>query len=154
MDYTTNYQLPVWAETDRILMDDFNDSYEKIDAALKTNADAAAASAASASAAATAVNAKGNCQTFLTAYVGTGNVQGGRQLVFPNKPFLAFLLDVYTGQCYPLPYGATQTQGSLGTPMYGISWSGNVLTLPTSVQQTAANEAGRSYHLFVLLERQ
>ena len=34
MDYTANYQLPVWAETDRILMDDFNDLTETIDEAL------------------------------------------------------------------------------------------------------------------------
>ena len=34
MDYTANYQLPVWAETDRILMDDFNDMTETIDQAL------------------------------------------------------------------------------------------------------------------------
>ena len=154
MDYTTNYQLPVWAETDRILRTDFNDLTDKIEEALGALQGDVDANTAGLSTASTELNTKGNCQTFLTAYVGTGNVQGGRQLVFPNKPFLAFLLDVYTGQCYPLPYGATQTQGSLGTPMYGISWSGNVLTLPTSVQQTAANEAGRSYHLFVLLERQ
>ena len=25
MNYTTNYHLPQWVETDRILMDDFND---------------------------------------------------------------------------------------------------------------------------------
>ena len=31
MNYTQNYQLPQWVETDRILMDDFNDMAEKIE---------------------------------------------------------------------------------------------------------------------------
>ena len=43
MNYTQNYQLPQWVETDRILMDDFNDMTSAIDAALKTNADGLAA---------------------------------------------------------------------------------------------------------------
>ena len=34
MTYTQHYQLPQWVETDRILMEDFNDMTEKIDAAI------------------------------------------------------------------------------------------------------------------------
>ena len=34
MNYTENYQLPQWEETDRVLRTDFNDSNSKIDAAL------------------------------------------------------------------------------------------------------------------------
>ena len=34
MEYTTNYQLPVWAETDRILRTDFNDAFDTIEDAL------------------------------------------------------------------------------------------------------------------------
>ena len=34
MNYTTNYQLPTWVETDRIQMDDFNDMTDKLDAAI------------------------------------------------------------------------------------------------------------------------
>ena len=34
MDYTQNYQLPTWVETDRILRTDFNDMTDKLDAAL------------------------------------------------------------------------------------------------------------------------
>ena len=34
MTKTTNYQLPQWEETDRIMMDDFNDAMAAIDAAM------------------------------------------------------------------------------------------------------------------------
>ena len=33
-NHTTNYQLNQWAKTDRILMEEFNDNWDKIDAAL------------------------------------------------------------------------------------------------------------------------
>ena len=43
MDHTQNYQLSRWAKDDRIMMEDFNADNEKIDAALKANADAVGA---------------------------------------------------------------------------------------------------------------
>lgn len=43
MNYTTNYQLTQWEKDDRIQMEDFNDNNAKLDAAIKTNADAIAA---------------------------------------------------------------------------------------------------------------
>ena len=45
MEKTTNYQLPKWEKNDFIKMDDFNDAFGKLDAALKANADAAAGAA-------------------------------------------------------------------------------------------------------------
>ena len=44
MNYTTNYHLPQWVETDRIMMEDFNQMCEDIDggiAAAKAAADSA-----------------------------------------------------------------------------------------------------------------
>ena len=43
---TPNYRLSRWAGTDRILVEEFNDNWDKIDTALKANADAVAAAAA------------------------------------------------------------------------------------------------------------
>ena len=43
MQHTQNYQLSRWAKDDRIMMEDFNADNEKIDAALKANADAVSA---------------------------------------------------------------------------------------------------------------
>ena len=41
MNYTTNYHLPQWVESDRILMEDFNDAMENIDGGIKGAKDAA-----------------------------------------------------------------------------------------------------------------
>ncbi len=38
---TPNYRLSRWAGTDRILVEEFNDNWDKIDTALKGNADKA-----------------------------------------------------------------------------------------------------------------
>ena len=40
---TPNYRLSRWAGTDRILVEEFNDNWDKIDTALKSSADKAAA---------------------------------------------------------------------------------------------------------------
>lgn len=45
MQETTNYGLPKWEKTDRILMDDFNGMTAALDAALNANADAVSAEA-------------------------------------------------------------------------------------------------------------
>ena len=36
MNYTKNYHLPQWAETDRIMMEDFNWAFSDIDEGFKT----------------------------------------------------------------------------------------------------------------------
>ena len=53
---TPNYRLSRWAGTDRILVEEFNDNWDKIDTALKSNADKAAALQ-------TALAGAGNCET-------------------------------------------------------------------------------------------
>ena len=55
---TPNYRLSRWAGTDRILVEEFNSDNEKIDAALKSNADAITAEAAAREAAVTALASK------------------------------------------------------------------------------------------------
>ena len=52
---TPNYRLSRWAGTDRILVEEFNDNWDKIDTALKGNADKAAALQ-------TALAGAGNCE--------------------------------------------------------------------------------------------
>ncbi len=87
MNYTTNYRLPQWVETDRILMDDFNDSYAKLDAALDgLRGDVDANDAAQTA----ALAAKGNCQIAYQTYVGTGTYgqSGANQLTFAAPPLV------------------------------------------------------------------
>ena len=60
MNYTTNYHLPQWVESDRILMEDFNDAMSGIDggiAAAKATADTAKNTADSAESKADAAQA-------------------------------------------------------------------------------------------------
>ena len=66
MNYTQHYQLPQWVETDRILMEDFNDAFDTIESAMA---------------------GFGNCQLWTTSYVGTGP---GNQnsLILPEEPIL------------------------------------------------------------------
>ena len=90
MNYTANYQLPQWVDSDRILRTDFNSAYQKLDAALKTNADGLAAETA---ARAAGDAAKGNCQLYLTSYVGTGGAGAGNPctLTFPGEVHLVLI---------------------------------------------------------------
>ena len=55
---TPNYRLSRWAGTDRILVEEFNDNWDKIDAALKSNADGVAAETAAREAADTELGKK------------------------------------------------------------------------------------------------
>ena len=43
MEYTTNYHLPQWVETDRIMMEDFNDAMSGIDGGINEAKEAAEA---------------------------------------------------------------------------------------------------------------
>ena len=62
---TPNYRLSRWAGTDRILVEEFNDNWDKIDTALKGNADGVAALQ-------TALAGSGNCGIAVTSYTGAG----------------------------------------------------------------------------------
>ena len=77
MGKTANYGLPKWEKSDFIKMDDFNEAFGKLDAALKTNADAAAgaASATVVTALAQDVGAGGkNCRIAWGSYQGNGKI--------------------------------------------------------------------------------
>ena len=61
MNKTANFQLTQWEKTDRILMEEFNSDNEKIDTALKSNADGVAALQ-------TALASCGNCKIVYGTY--------------------------------------------------------------------------------------
>ena len=78
MNYTTNYHLPQWAETDRIMMEDFNQMCSDIDEGIKTAQDTADTAESKADAAQTAANAvadaytPGNQPYVVGSYTGSG----------------------------------------------------------------------------------
>ena len=67
MENTSNYGLKRWDGEDRILHTEFNDNWDKIDAALKSNADGVAAETAAREAADTALGKKAGLQLIETA---------------------------------------------------------------------------------------
>ena len=74
MNHTTNYALPSWESSDRILMEDFNDAFETIDTQMKAHSDAIAGKAAQSTvnSLTQTVSAKAN-QSDLTALTQTVN---------------------------------------------------------------------------------
>ena len=78
MNYTNNYNLPQWVETDRIMMEDFNQMCSDIDEGIKTAQDTADTAESKADAAQTTANSVADAYTpdnqpYVTgSYTGTG----------------------------------------------------------------------------------
>ena len=83
---TPNYRLSRWAGTDRILVEEFNDNWDKIDTALKGNADGVAALQ-------TALASCGNCKIVYGTYTGNGKYGSANpnKLTFSGKPVLVIV---------------------------------------------------------------
>ena len=73
MENTSNYGLKRWDPKDRILHTEFNDNWDKIDTALKSNADAVAAETAAREAADTALGKKAGLHLIQTLTLATGS---------------------------------------------------------------------------------
>ena len=83
---TPNYRLSRWAGTDRILVEEFNDNWDKIDTALKSSADGVAALQ-------TALASCGNCKIVYGTYTGNGKSGSANpnKLTFDGKPVLVIV---------------------------------------------------------------
>lgn len=93
MKQTEHYGLNQWELTDRIRMEDFNGDNEKVDAALKGQAEALAAETAAREELAAAVAACGNCKIAYGTYTGNGNYGSDHPncLTFPFEPKLVIV---------------------------------------------------------------
>ena len=93
MKQTENYGLNQWELADRIQMEDFNGDNEKVDAALKGQAEALAAETAAREELAAAVAACGNCKIAYGTYTGNGNYGSDHPncLTFPFEPKLVIV---------------------------------------------------------------
>ena len=147
-NHTTNYNLNQWEAADKVLRTEFNEDNAKIDAALKSSADAIGALEGQ-------MAGKGNCQLHYSAYTGNGNTS--RTFTFSGPPrFLCimgggsdyFLLAVQ-GAPFSVCYGN-------GTKDYGTpSWSGNSVTITVVDDYRTdfiCNASGKSYFLIALTE--
>ena len=125
MNQTNHYQLSQWEPTDRILMENFNGDNQKIDAALKANAEAAASAAASAA-------ARGNCQIWMDTYTGTGKAGSGNKctIAFPQKPVLFRICQANNSYHTVSYHGCRELYVMNGSSTYicTASWNGNTLS--------------------------
>ena len=92
MNYTTNYHLPQWVESDRILMEDFNEAMSDIDGGI-TAAQAAADSAYSAA----------NKPYVIGRYTGNGP-SNSQTITLGFRPSLLILIGDYKAET-PSAYG-------------------------------------------------
>ena len=121
---TPNYRLSRWAGTDRILVEEFNDNWDKIDTALKSNADKAAALQ-------TALASCGNCKIEVKTYTGTGTYGSSspNTLTFSAAPLLV-LLGGGQGLIMGLLPGCTVAKTSFEEIGYtcSVDWNGSSVT--------------------------
>ena len=139
MEYTTNYQLPIWAESDRILMEDFNESYQKLEDALTEHGEALAG--------------KGDCQIYTTSYVGTGyyGYNHSNSLTFPSRPMILFIAGSIGGYLI-LSDGSNQAAFLAGSfSVRSIEWDGNTLSWDGDDPTAQLNVSNRVYTAVALL---
>ena len=158
MDYTANYQLPQWVDSDRILRTDFNDSYQKIETALsglQTEVDAKA-EASTVEAVSQSLSAKGNCQLYTITYVGTGGYGSSKKctLTFPGEPLAVLIGECGSNGIFLIALrGMQQTfaQNS-GSSVNSLTWGTN--TLSWYNHQAASgqlNSSGVTYRVVALI---
>ena len=152
---TPNYRLSRWAGTDRILVEEFNDNWDKIDTALKGNADGVAALQ-------TALASCGNCKIVYGTYTGTGKAGSANpnKLTFDGKPVLVIVqeekqtadMDINLRMLRPCTWaqGAATNDNWVNAVTWGaaqVQWYSRNDYAPTQF-----NEAGKKYYYLALLD--
>ena len=141
---TPNYRLSRWAGTDRILVEEFNDNWDKIDTALKGNADGVAALQ-------TALAGAGNCEIGLISYTGTGKSgdSAPTTVTFPKMPAGFFLCG---SEAYLVIRGGDDHACMIyytGSTTYvshvPVSWEGNQFRYSSSTPTYQLNEKDVPY---------
>lgn len=130
MEHTENYQLSQWAKEDRIQMQDFNSDNQKIDTALAGHA--------------AALTQCGNCQIYVTSYVGTGEdgASHPNTLSFPQKPALVVVGFDNSFKLHIFPCDASIYWNQ--SPCE-VRWNGNTLTWYSANPASQLNTKGKTY---------
>ena len=140
MNKTTNYNLPQWVESDRLLMEDFNKMTADIDAALTENKTAIEAVAAAA----------GNCKVITGTYTGTGTYNkeaSAVKLTFAKKPFLLLIAGNDAWACIVNMQRGHSFYGTADSRSIGCYNSGNQYWwLSSGNAQTQMNNNGATYN--------
>ena len=141
-NYTQHYQLHQWEGSDPFLRTDFNEDFQKIDAALNGLAGKVV-------------------QTVSGSYVGTGEYgkDHPNHLEFSFVPKLVVIVINATGILEAgnvLLWGQSSSSGVGGTTNTGgclnqiLTWSGQTLSWYAGNQEKQLNQAQTTYHYFAL----
>lgn len=127
MEKTTNYQLPKWEKSDFIKMDDFNDAFGKLDAALKAEADARAEKADGAAIAALqkSIGTVGEtCRLVYGSYVGDGRVGENNpvSLTFDFCPVLVLVTSSWANRTPAVFIRGSASAQSLEGYTMSVTW--------------------------------
>lgn len=137
MENTPNIGLKRWEGGDRVLHSEFNDNWDKIDAALTAK----------------------NCQIYTTTYIGQG--PGIKQtLTFPHKPMAIFIMNGKWDSPFILTVGfrgaphllcMTNSNGNLVT---SVEWGERSVTWPpcNASEIASGNRKDHSYAVLALLD--
>lgn len=157
MKKTENFQLNQWESTDRILMDDFNNDNDKIDAALGKLSAASESQAVTLAQHAAAIPKLGNCRIYTTGYSGSG-VAGAnypRSLTFPAQP-VVLLIFGGGGWFLSLPESGVGLAfpGGSGPYTNTCSYSNGTFTWYSSMTSasTQMNVGGTYYRVVALID--
>ena len=151
MNYTQNYHLPQWVETDRILMDDFNDAYSAIDAALDGLREDVDANESAIAANDAAHASFGNCKFYTGSYVGAGQSLPTSH-TFPAKPMVVAVSN--NGYGFWAIRDVAQAHITDGNSFYiTMTWEGNTVTWQYNNDAGyGVNWPGTTYHILALLQ--
>lgn len=131
MNYTANYRLPQWVEDDRILMEDFNQAMETIDAGLHSKASGETVTALAESVdsqleaiAANLGSGGKTCRVAYGSYTGTGTYGSSspNRLTLPFVPYLVLVYDSTGSDELHLTKGCGLA-GGYGNKDLPVSWS-------------------------------
>ena len=144
MEYTSNYQLPIWAESDRILMDDFNDMTGALEDALTDHGEKLAW--------------LGNCRIETGTYVGTGEKgeEHPNSITCTGKP-IAILVGGGSPNTFFALRGIYDYVYILGITISNqmcVSWGENNVTWYTTTSSDhQCNTVGKTHSYVVLMEQ-
>ena len=149
-NYTTNYQLNQWEAGDQVLRTEFNQDNQKIDGALKTNAEAIAAEVVARTALAETVAGKGNCKLEHFTYRGDGGHGEDSPTVidFSGRPLFFIILGDSN-----FAFGSWYMDGLLmdlshNNAGQNCDWNGNQVSFYASQAGWQLNQDDVTYHVF------
>ena len=140
MDYTEYYQLCLWDEDDRILMDDFNADNAKIDTALAAHDGK--------------LDWLGNCRIETGSYTGTGEAgeEQANSLTFAGSPICV----VVYGSAFPavlMRHGQSVHFGSASSSVLFATVSNQTITWYHSLRaHDQMNETGITYYYLAITQ--